>query len=161
MATVDKNQAIIDFLLDCPQLAYNKMFFNFINGQDNDKQIITIANDRATQKPFIDGSVMKRYSFSIVDFRSVSYQAIVNVPGHPNENVEEMLDVQGILDWVKAQADARNFPDFGEDCIIDSMITSSETPNLNGVDTSVKPALAKYSMSIFIDYIDNSKKLWR
>lgn len=161
MATVDKNQAVIDFLLTCPQLANSKVFFNFINGEDNDKQIITIANDRSTQKPFIDGSVMKRYSFSLIDFRSASYQALVTAPGYSNENVEEMLDVQSILDWVRTQADNRNFPNFGEDCIIDSMITSSETPNLNGVDTSVKPALAKYSMSIFIDYIDNSKKLWR
>lgn len=159
--TIDKNQAVIDFLLDCPQIKNNRLFFNFINGENNDKQIITISNDRNIQRPYIDGSILKRYSFTIIDFRSASYQAIPKAEGYPSENVEKMLDVQSILDWVNSQADAGIFPDFGEDCIIDDMRTSSDTPNLNGVDTNVKPSLAKYSISIFIDYIDNTKKLWR
>lgn len=161
MANVDKNQAVIDFLVNCPQIANNKLFFNFINGNDNDKQIITLSNDRRTNTTFVDGSVLKRYSFTIVDFRSVTYQAIVKDSGYPNENVEEMLDVQGILDWVNTQADNGNYPNFGEDCIIDAMYTSSDTPNLNGVDNNITPAIAKYSISIFIDYIDTSKQLWR
>lgn len=161
MASVDKNQAVINFLSDCPQIKNNRLFFNFINGQNNDKQIITVANDRSVQRPYIDGSVRKRFSFTLIDFRSVSYQPVVMTQGYPNENVEEMLDVQGILDWVNTQADAHSYPDFGEDCIIDDMVTSSDVPNLNGVDSSVKPSLAKYSISIFIEYVDNSKKLWR
>lgn len=161
MANVDKNQAVIDFLVTCPQIANNKLFFNFINGKDNDKQIITLSNDRRTNTMYVDGSIKKRFSFTIIDFRSVTYQAVVKTTGYPNENVEEMLDVQGILDWVNEQADARNFPDFGEDCLIDDMTTSTDTPNLNGVDTSINPAIAKYSISIFIDYIDTSKQLWR
>ena len=161
MASVDKNQAVIDFLLQCPQIRDNKLFFNFIDGKSDDKQIVTVSNDRNIQHPYIDGSVLRRYTFTLIDFRSVTYQAIVPTPGYQNENVEEMLDVQGILDWVVEQADARNYPDFGQDCVIDDMRTSSDTPNLNGVDTNVKPALAKYSMSIFIDYIDNTKKVWR
>ena len=161
MANVDKNQAVIDFLVTCPQIANNKLFFNFINGKDNDKQIITLSNDRRTNTMYVDGSIKKRFSFTIIDFRSVTYQAVVKTTGYPNENVEEMLYVQGILDWVNEQADARNFPDFGEDCLIDDMTTSTDTPNLNGVDTSINPAIAKYSISIFIDYIDTSKQLWR
>lgn len=161
MANVDKNQAVIDFLVTCPQIANNKLFFNFINGKDNDKQIITLSNDRRTNTTYVDGGVRKRFSFAIIDFRSVTYQAVVKTTGYPNENVEEMLDVQGILDWVNEQADARNFPNFGDDCLIDDMTTSTDTPNLNGVDTSINPAIAKYSISIFIDYIDTSKKLWR
>lgn len=166
MATVDKNQAVINFLEGCTQIRNNRLFFNFINGENNDKQFITTSNDRNVQRPFIDGSVMKRYTFTIIDFRSVTYQSIVrdqttSGTTFPNENVEEMLDVQGILDWVNEQADMGNYPDFGEDCFIDNMQTTSDIPNLNGVDTNVKPALAKYSISIHIDYIDNSKKLWR
>ena len=172
MADVDKNQAVIEFLLQCPQIAANRVFFNYINGKDNDKQIVTVSNDRSTNQAYIDGSVMKRYTFTLIDFRSMTDQAIVKVqkpapgttqpiPSYPNENVEELFDVQSILDWVETQAEARNFPDFGSDCLIDSMTTSSNTPNLNGVDSSIKPALAKYSMSIFIDYIDRTKQIWR
>ena len=161
MAGVDKNQAVIEFLLQCPQIAENRVFFNYINGKDNDKQIVTVSNDKSINRAYINGAVMKRYTFTLIDFRSMTDQALVKTPGFPNENVEEMFDVQEILDWVEAQAEERNFPDFGEDCEIDSMQTSSDTPNLNGVDSSIKPALAKYSMSIFIDYIDKTKQIWR
>lgn len=156
----DKNQAVIDFLLECPQIANNPLFFNVINAKDNDKQIITQSNEKSLNRTFIDGSVMKRFTFTIIDFRSVIYQPLPKVEGYTSENVEEMFDVQGIMNWVNAQADEQNYPDFGNDCQIDSMRTTSENPNLNGVDTSVSPALAKYSMSIQIDYIDTSKAVW-
>jgi PhoPQ-activated pathogenicity-related protein len=157
---VDKNQAIIDFLLNCPQIAYNPVFFNAINAKDNDKQIITQANDVSLNSKYIDGSILKRYIFTLIDFRSVIYQPLPKVEGYMNENVEEMLDVQSIMDWVNEQADLQNYPDFGENCIIDSMSTTSDNPNLNGIDTNVTPALAKYSMSIQIDYLDTSKAVW-
>lgn len=157
----DKNQAVIDFLLTCPQLASNPMFFNFINAKDNNKQIITLANDVSLHRPYIDGSVLKRYTFTIIDFKSVSYNAIVTIAGYSDENVDEMFEVQDIIDWITEQDESRNYPDFGPDIQIDSMRALSDNPNLNGVDNSVQPALAKYSISIQIDYIDNSKKLWR
>ena len=167
---VDKNQAVIDFLLTCPKINSNPLFFNFLNAKDNNKQIITQANDTAIDKVYVDGSILKRYTFTIIDFRSVTFEPIpknLPIPGtttttdYVSENVEEMFDVQGILDWVTEQADALNYPDFGEDCEIDSMRTTSTNPNLNGVDTSVTPALAKYSISIQIDYLDKTKAIWK
>ena len=137
------------------------MFFNFLNAEDTSKQIITQANSKVLNQRFIDGSVMRRYTFTIVDFRSVAYQPVPKVEGYVSENVEELLDVQGIMDWVNEQAKLRNFPDFGEDCIIDNMETITENPNLNGIDTQVTPALAKYSMSIRIDFLDKSNAFWK
>ena len=157
---MDKNQAVIDFLLQCPQIKDNPLFFNFAEAKDNNKQIITIANDKSVSKEFVDGSVQKRYTFTIVDYRSVAYQSIVKTAGFPNENVEEMFDVQKIIDWVKVQANKGNYPDFGKKCIIDSMWAVTDTPNLNGVDTSVEPALAKYSVSVQIEYLDKTGVLW-
>ena len=159
-STVDKNQAVIDFLLQCPTIASNPLFFNFLNAKDDSKQIITHSNDVNLNRSYVDGSKLKRYTFSIIDFRSIVDQPVPKVSGYTNENVEEMLDVQGIIDWVNEQADDQNYPDFGEDCMIDSMITTSDNPSLNGVDTQVTPALAKYSISIQIDYIDKSKVIW-
>lgn len=155
--TVDKNQAVINFLLTCPAIISNPLFFNFLQARDNDKQIVTQANDTALNKSFIDGSVMKRYAFTLMDYMSVAYQPLPKVEGYTSENVEELLDVQGIIDWVQEQSDARNYPDFGSDCIVDDMRTTSNNPNLNGVDTQVTPALAKYSITIQIDYLDKSK----
>lgn len=157
---MDKNQAVIDFLLKCPQIKENPLFFNFAEAKDNNKQIVTIANDKSVNKGFVDGSVLRRYTFTIIDYRSVAYQSIVTTAGLSNENVEEMFDVQKIIDWVTEQAGKGVFPDFGEKCPIESMWAVTDTPNLNGVDTSVKPALAKYSVSVQIKYLDKTGVLW-
>ena len=168
MANTDKNQAVIDFLMTCPVIRANLLYFNFLNAKDKSKQIITV--DTPKNQAYIDGSVPKQYMFSIVDFQSVTYQPIpINtvVPGttemtqYVSENVTDMQLVQGILDWVNEQNDLQNYPDFGKDCQIDEMKTTTNIPRLNGVDTQVTPALAKYSITIQIDYLDMSKMLWK
>ena len=160
MADVDKNQAIIDFLLTCPAIQDNPLFFNFLNAKDDNKQLIVTGNEKSINKAFIDGSIQKRYTFTIIDYKSVAYQAIVNSPLLVNENVQELLETQAIIDWITEQEDLKNYPNFGENCIIEEMRSLTDNPNLNGVDTSSSPALAKYSMSIQIDYLDTSKVLW-
>lgn len=160
MANVDKNQAIIDFLNQCPSIRDNPTFFNFINAKNDNKQILTTGNDKIIDKPFIDGSVQKRFTFTIIDYKSVAYTAIVKAAGYSNENVEDLLDTQGIIDWVTEQDLNRNYPNFGDDCVIDDIRALTDNPNLNGVDTSVTPALAKYSISIQINYIDYSNLTW-
>lgn len=160
---IDKNQAVIDYLIQCPQIYNNPLFFNAINAQDNNKQVVTLANERNVTRPYIDGSVLKRYTFTIIDFKSVSYQPVVKVEGdeYKNENVSDMLDTQGIIDWIDEQSVNHNYPNFGDDCMIEDIKALTDNPNLNGIDTSSSPSLAKYSISIQIDYIDYSKKLWR
>ena len=166
MANEDKNKAIVDFLLQCPSIKDNPLFFNFINAKDDNKQIVVSANDKAIDRPYIDGSVQKRYTFTIMDYKSVAYNAIAKIIGpgsisyQPDENMEELFDTQAIIDWITEQDLARNYPDFGEDCVIDEMKALSDNPNLNTVDTSVTPALAKYSISIQINYIDYSNLIW-
>ena len=158
---MDKNQAIIDFLLTCPAIIADPLFFNFLNAKDNNQQIITQSNDKSLQQTFIDGSVLKRYAFTLIFFKSVLYQAIPKVEGLVNENVEELGQVQTIIDWVTEQNDSQTYPDFGEDCEIDEIKALSENPGLNGVDTTVTPALAKYSVTIQVDYLDKSKAIWK
>lgn len=159
---VNKNQATIDFLGQMPYMQEHPVFFNFINASDNNKQIVTMADDIALNTPFIDGSVSKRFTFTIIDYKSINYNPLVlNVQGYSDENMDDLMDVQSIIDWVQEQADNRVFPDFGEDCIIDEMEVLSNQPNLNGVDSSLTPTLAKYSISIRITYLDISKKIYK
>lgn len=155
-----KEQAIIVWLLDCPAIKNNSVYFNFINAEDENKQLIMESNDKVTNRNFLDGSVEKQFTFVLIDFRSITYNAIPKVLGLTDENVEEYLDVQGIIDWVTQKADERIYPDFGSNCVIDKMETLSENPNLNGVDTTTTPSLAKYSVAIRITYIDTSKVMW-
>ena len=161
MADVNKHQAVIDFISNCPQIRDNPLYFNFINAKDENKEIMTHSTDTPMGKPFIDGSVQKRYTFTLIDYKSITYNPVVKAPGYVNENVEDILDTEAIIEWVKEQADDRNFPDFGEDCQIDDMIVTTDIPNLNGIDKAISPVLAQYSFTVWIDYIDNSKKLWR
>ena len=162
---VDKNQAIITYLTDtssgCPQIIANPTFFNFIEAKNNNKQIVTVSQETTVQKPFIDGSVLKQFTFTIVDYKSVAYQAIVKIAGYSNENVEEMLEVQDIIDWITEQDEIRHFPNFGSDCLVEKIEALTDTPRLNGVDATASPVLAKYSISIRVTYLDISKKLWK
>ena len=155
----NKEQAIIDFLCECPTIRDNPLFFNFINAKSDNKQIITVGNDKGVNRHYIDGSVLKRYMFTLIDFRSVSYQAIVKLPDKPNENVQEYLDIQSIIDWIGEQEDIHNYPSFGNNYRIEEMKVVTDNPVLNGTDTQVKPALAKYSFTIQIDYMDYSKAI--
>ena len=157
---MDKTEAIIQYLLTCPRIANSSLYFNFINATDEDEQFLTVANHKSLDKTYIEGSVLKRFTFTIIDYRSVAYQEMARYDITANESVEEYLDVQALIDWINDQEDIHNYPDFGEYCIIEHIGTASQNPNLNGVDTQANPALAKYSISIQIDYLDTSKMLW-
>jgi hypothetical protein len=85
---------------------------------------------------------------------------IVKADGYPNENVEELDDVQKLLDWVVEQDELNNYPDFGEDCIIDKIDTTTDIPRFDGINTEIQPALAMYSISIVIEYLDTHKVIY-
>ena len=158
---MDKNKAIIDFIMTCPYMQNNPLFYNFGKVEADNKQIVTIANDISVNVPFIDGSVKKRYTFTIIDYKSVSNHALVNRVGAVDENIEGAFEAQMLINWIETQANARNYPNFGAECTIDDMKVITDQPNMNGIDRAVTPALAKYSISIRIDYIDYSKAIWK
>jgi len=158
---VDKHQAVIDYLINCPNILNSPLYFNFINAQDDSNQFLTKSNDKYTNTHYIDGSVGKLYTFTIMTFKSVNSIAVVKLPDYPNENMSDLTDIQGLIDWINEQDELRNFPDFGEDCIVESIITTSNEPKFKGIDEQVTPPLAVYETSIQITYIDTSKKIWR
>lgn len=160
---MDKNEQITTYLLGCPEIKNNPLFFNFANAKNDNKQIITIANDKTTDTPFIDGSVRKRYAFTIVNYKSVAYNAIVKGEGvlvKPDENLIDMMDVQAIIDWITTQNKSKNFPDFGPDCEIESIEAVTDNPNLNGVDTTTSSPLAKYGVTVRVYYLDKTDVIW-
>ena len=46
MANVDKNQAVVDFLMTYEDIQSIPLFFNFINAKDNNIQFLTSSNDK-------------------------------------------------------------------------------------------------------------------
>ena len=162
MSTViDKNQAVIDYITQCLTIYNSPLYFNFINAEDDTNQIVTQSNERYASRRYIDGSVMKIYSFTIVLHRSTTDIAVVKSSGYPNENVADMSDIQALIDWITKQREAHNYPNFGENCIIDDIYTTTDNPSFDGIDDQVSPPLAIYSVTIEIQYLDVSQRLWR
>lgn len=155
---MDKNKAIIQYLSNCPEIANNPLFFNYANAEDNNKQLVTTSVDKALEPKYIDGSVLRRFTFTIIDFRSVIYQALVaDQSTYPNENVDDFMGVQSIIDWIETQNNNKSYPDFGDKCVIDSIQALTDTPVLNGVDSN---SIAKYSIAIQVIYLDTSDRVW-
>lgn len=156
---VDKNKAILDFITTYTGITTSPIFVNFINAKNDDIQFLTSSNDKSLNRKFIDGSVMKQYTFSLVITKSITDMAIAK-DLLENENIDDMADIQAFMDWVNEQGENQNYPNFGEDCVIEEMHTAAENPSLDGINTDVSPALALYSMEIRINYIDYSKVIW-
>jgi len=157
----DKNQAVIDYLITCPSIFNSALYFNFINAEDDSTQLVTQSNDKFANKPYIDGSVLKVYSLTLITFKSAADIAVVKSTGYPNENVSDMSDIQALIDWIQEQEEIRNYPNFGDSCIIESIGVTSNNPVFNGIDDQVSPPLAVYSITIEVHYLDISKKIWR
>lgn len=157
---VDKNQAMIDYLSTCPAIQSNPLYFNFINAKNDNKQIITLTNEKAVAKRYVDGSQLKQYSLALIDFKSLAYRPVVKTAGYDDENVEDMLSVQQIIDWIDTQNEAHNYPNFGTDCVIEEISATTDNPMLDGIDTSTSPALVQYSITIVVTYLDTSKVIW-
>lgn len=159
--TVDKNQAVIEYLLSCPIVQDNQLFFNFAEEADDNNQIITHGDDTALNKPYIDGSVSKSFTFTMLIYKAVTYNPVVKTEGYVDESVSDISDIQAVIDWVIEQNENKVFPNFGESCIIESVEPTTNRPTLNGVNVSAQPPLAQYQVLIKITYLDISKMLWK
>ncbi len=156
---MDKNQVMVEFIQQCPTIQNNPLFFNFAESGDGNNHFITEKD--SVIRSYVDGSQLKQYTFTIASYSYISHAAIINDDDNiVNENIENMAKVQEILDWINEQSNKCNFPDFGQDCIVDNMITLTSDPDMDGIDTSVNPPIARYSIGVKVEYLDNSKKLW-
>lgn len=158
--SIDKNKAVVDYLLQCTDIYDSPLYFNLVNAQDNSIHILTTAEDKALSQPYVDGSISKRYTFNLIIFKSISDMELVKADGYPNENIEELNAVQKLIDWIQEQQDLHNYPDFGENCFIDNIDTETDEPRFNGIDTEVSPPLAMYSIAIIIEYLDTHKQIY-
>ena len=161
MSRVDKSSAVIEYLSNCPAMANSPLFFNFAQKEDENQLFATYADSTDIEKKYIDGSKECAYTFTIMIYKSIAYNPIVE--GLSDENIEEYLDVESIYEWIEEQNDNYIFPDFGADCVIDSIEILTNRPVVDASKQSeddMQPALAQYSLGIRIKYLDTSKVLW-
>ena len=160
MSYTDKNKAMIDYLLTCDLVKNSALYFNYINAKDNTKLIYPVAENTFSSRKFVDGTVLKTYACTMLNYKSVSDSEIIQIQGYANENVTEMLDMQGVINWIAEQNESGTFPDFGSDCIVESIKTTTDTPNIDGYTDQTRPALIQYSITINVEYLDTSKQIW-
>ena len=168
---VELNKSILDYIYECPVVAENPMYFTVAEEQDNHNQLVVSRETPQDAIEFIDGSVERRYRADILMYKSVAYHPIVTEenstgdtvpsPLYPNENLVDLTDGQELIDWIEQQNDARHFPDFGIYCIIESVKTTTSRPVLNGINDTLEPPLAQYSVGIEVTYLDTTKQLWK
>jgi len=158
---MSKDSIMLEYLLTCPSISENSLFFNYADGEDNTNHFVTEATDVRTHKPYVDGSVEKRYSFMILVYKSLGYTPINPDEVTNDENLDELLEVQAIIDWITEQGELKNFPNFGDKIEVDEMICTTDKPVLMGafVDAQGTP-MARYSITIQIDYLDKTKMIW-
>ena len=156
---VDKNKAVLTFLANYSDIQNSPIFINFINAKNDTIQFLTSSNDKRLNSPYVDGSVMKRYTINLVISKSITDMAIAK-DILTNENIDDLADIQKMMDWVNEQGENHNYPDFGDKCVIEEMHTTAENPSVDGINTAITPALCLYSMEIRIDYIDYTKVIW-
>lgn len=156
----DKNQAMLNYFLTCEPIYQSTLYFNFANIKDAAKQFVTQSNDININTNYIDGAVKKRYSLTITSFTSISNNPIIKVAGYDNENISELAEIQALMDWITEQNDISHFPDFGEGIVVDEIRTTSSNPRLDSIDTTSTPAIARYSFTVQVDYMDFTKVIW-
>ena len=169
MATVDLNKCILDYIYECPVVEANPMYFCVAEEHDNNNQLLVSREEPRDTIEYIDGTVERTYRAEILMYKSVAYNPIVTEddgtgkrpsPLYPNENIEDIVDGQELIDWIKTQNENRHFPNFGIGCIIESVETTTDRPVLNGINTSLESPLAQFSVGLVIKYLDISKQLW-
>ena len=147
----------IEWLLQSEYIKKNKLFLNAIEAEDNNLQIITqqIADNSITR--YVDGSKSYPITFSINNYKSISYNQLVKTMLDGNENITDMLDVSKIIDFVKKMNEQGIFPSFGNNITVEKVYCQYQTPSTPAIDSGVYPALAKFTIPIVFEVYQDAK----
>lgn len=141
----DFNKAVKDWLLQCPAIRADRMYFNFLSAGDENQSFQMIEHVTVTED--IVGNEIGKYTFAIIDFRSLSKMPLK----FTLRDLDKAASAEQINTWIKEQRKKHNFPAF-DGCTIDE-ITVPPSPTFAGQDTSDGMHLAKYMIQVEIDYI--------
>lgn len=137
----DKSKAVWKFISKCP-LIPGYLTFNSIEEFVNSTGLIPVSSEDSIQE-YTDGSKKIEYIFAITQMKPFD-------TGTNETNLVSLADMQAFVDWVKAQDAAGNYPEFPDNCIIESIEPLQNMPDLAGVDASM---VAKYMFQFRIIYI--------
>ena len=151
----------VDFLRTCDSISSNKLFLNCVqNSERNIKQLVTSQIDRSQDVEYVDGSVRHKLIFTLFDFKSISFNALIHElsASEKNENIETLLEVQDLIEWIAEQDKAKNYPDFGENYEVEKLECAYLSPSTPTFDNNI-PEIAKYSIPIVCYLMDYTEAI--
>lgn len=138
---INKHAVMFEYMQQCPQI--NDLFYNFSTSENGDTVIAPATNEFVVQE-YIDKSRLKWYDFSIIRFLPLTT--------NPNDplNAVIIFDVEEVMQWIEAQEDAKNYPDFGDRCEVQEISVLQSVPTVAGRDQQG----AKYMFSCRVEYLE-------
>lgn len=147
----------VNWLLRSDYIKSNKVFLNAVEAKDNNVQIIIQQIAENQVKRYVDGSKSYPITFSINNFKSVSYNQLVKTMLEGNENIADILDVSKIIEFVKEMEDKSDYPDFGENITVEKVYCQYNTPPTPAIDSGFSPSLAKFTIPIVFEVYEDAE----
>lgn len=151
---MDYTTPLIKWLLKSEYVKKNKLFLNAATAQNNNIQIVTQQVSRNEDKEYVDGSILHKVRFTVFDFKSISFNQFAAAMLNKNENLEDLLSIGNITDFVKQKDSEGDFPDFGENFEVQRIYCEHLGSPTPAIDNSLSPPLAKYSIPITCEVLE-------
>lgn len=148
----------IKWLLQSEYVKNNKIFLNAMEAQDNNVQIVTQQIAENQVEHYVDGSKSYPITFSINNFKSVSYNQLVKTMLEGNENVTDILDVSKIIEFVNEMESKDNYPVFADNIIVEKVYCQYNTPSTPAIDSGLSPGLAKFTIPIVFEVFEDANE---
>lgn len=131
--------ALWEWFAQCASIT--KLFFNFSGTADADTAIATSGD--IVLENYIDGGQRRRYSFELIRYLPVTFEA------NDTGNIEMLEDVEAIIQWAREQTAAGNLPILPEGCTAEDI---SVLDTYAGYVVSQDENMAKYMIPFALDY---------
>ena len=148
--------ATLAFLKQCPALS-GLLGLNAIAGEN--VRVLTQGSSRAENRHYIDGSEGRAFDFVIEFYKPLNTLPYIAERGEDNQNLKSVLDVQELSSWRDEQRYEGNAPDFGDQCVVDDVKSMNNEPVLAWVDAQQAPPIAKYTVTVRVEYIDYTNSI--
>lgn len=147
----------IKWLLKSDYIKNNKLFLNAIRAQDDNLQIITQQVAENQIKRFVDGSKTYPITFSIVNFKTASYNPLVKTKLGADENLSDILDVSKIIEFVKEMDEQGDYPAFADNITVERAYCQYNTPPTPAIDSGLSPILAKFVIPVVFEVYEDAE----
>lgn len=139
---VNRYEKISDWLKTyTPRFSW--IYFNVTNSEPGNLSLNSVQNERELDK-FIDGSRRVEFLFALDLVKEYD-------TGTSTINLEANKEFENISEWIEAQNKDKNFPDFGNNIIIEQVDVLETVPSVT-IDTQA--GMAKYQGQFKITYME-------